>query len=295
MAKSSPYTAAGAALQKAEQNRAPTIADQLNHHRAFLDARLKQLGAWVRQGVDPRALVRFTLMDMQTNAKLRECTPMSIYLGLLACAVTGLEPGALKGEAYLVPFRNNRIGVTEATFIPGWKGLVKQMRRSREVIGVTANVVRGGDVFEMDLGTANTLVHRPSIGNEESGDVLGAYAIGRMAGGHNEVEWMPRTDLDKIRAINGDRSDAWKEWPDQMARKTPIRRLAKRMPLGGDYFVGLALEQAIDNGASQVDVLDVETDGAASKAIDQADVAPPGAVSPDEAREIEEAERKSNA
>ncbi len=294
MAKSTPYTQSGQALQRQADN---SPGEQLNRHKLFLEARMNQLTKWVRQGVAPEALVRFTLMDMSRTPKLRECTPQSIYLGLLACAVTGLEPGALKGEAYLVPFRNNRAGITEATFIPGWRGLVKQARRSREVIGIVANVVRAGDAFDIDLGTANTIMHKPCIplgegDNENSGDVIGAYAIATLANGHREIEWMGRRDLDKIRAI-GERkgSDAWKEWPDQMARKSPIRRLAKRLPLGSDYYVALALEQATDEDRSQVEVLDIETGGEATRSTDQAGAAPQSY----EDKEAEEAERALSA
>ncbi len=284
------YTKAGQALAK-QADDSPKA--QLANHKLFLQARAKQISTWVRQGVSAEALVRFTLMDMQTNAKLRECTQMSIYLGLLACAVSGLEPGALKGEAYLVPFRNK--GIYEATFIPGWKGLVKQARRSREVVGIVANVVMEHDTFDLDEGTANTVVHKPLLRGER-GPVIGAYAIARMATGHNEIEWIDRADLDKIAAIGISKgSPAWKEWGDQMARKSALRRLAKRLPLGADYYVSLALEQASDDGRSQAEVLDIETDGAASSAGASADMAPAAPEPETEEEEILRREREEAA
>jgi recombination protein RecT len=255
MADKHSYTKSGQALQTQHAN---TPAESIKRHKAFLDARMSQLGAWVRQGVRPEALMRFVLMDMSTNEKLRQCDPQSIYLGLLACAVTGLEPGALKGEAYLVPFAG------KATFIVGWRGLVKQARRSREVLGITANVVREADTFDLDLGTSNTIIHKPARG--QRGEVIGAYAVAVLEHGHREIEWMDREDLDAIEKVATSRgkSPAWKDWADQMQRKSPIRRLCKRLPLGSDYFVALALEQAHEDGAEQSTILDLETDGAAS-------------------------------
>ncbi len=260
MADRHSYTTSGKALQT-QHDTGPRA--QAERHQAFLKARYKQITKWVRYGVQPEALVRFTLHDMATNAKLRECTPESILIGLLACAASGLEPGALKGEAYLVPFRNK--GVMQATYIPGWKGLVKQVRRSREVVGITANIVRENDLFDIDEGTANTVIHKPLLRGER-GDVIGAYAIARTVGGHNEIEWMDRADLDKIRDMATKRGEsfAWSDWPDQMARKTPIRRLCKRLPMGADYFLSLALEQATDDGKEQKEVLDIFADDDAS-------------------------------
>ncbi len=252
--RQTPYTQSGKKLEEQQAN-SPTALVQ--SHRSFLEQRLPQINRWVTQGVKPEALVRFCLLDISENQKLRECTPQSIYLGLLACAVTGLEPGALKGEAYLVPFAG------KAQFMPGWKGLVKQARRSLEVEGIGANVVRERDTFELDLGTANTLVHRPA--KRDRGEVIGAYAIAKMKGGHFEIEWMDRDDLDAIQKVAESRgkSPAWSSWEDQMQRKSPIRRLCKRLPLGADYFVGLALEQADD----QASVLDMETSGEASRVV----------------------------
>jgi recombination protein RecT len=267
------YTQSGKALQTQQANTPNAI---IQRHKAFLDARMRQIQSWVREGVRPEALVRFTLMDMANNEKLRACTPDSIYLGLLACAVTGLEPGALKGEAYLVPFNNRDKGM-QATFIPGWKGLVKQARRSREIKGLVANVVRERDTFDIDLGTAKAIIHKPKLGREDDrGDVIGAYGIATLASGEHEIEWMDRADLDSIQKVAESRgkSPAWSGWQDQMQRKSVIRRLAKRLPLGSDYYVAMALEQAHDDGREQSEVLDIETDGAATKAQDQADAAP---------------------
>jgi recombination protein RecT len=255
MTKSTPYTQSGRALQTQHDTgpRAQTAA-----HNSFLQARIRQIGNWVTQGVKPEALVRFALLDLSTNDKLRACTPESIYLALLACAVTGLEPGALKGEAYLVPFGG------KAQFMPGWRGLVKQARRSREILGMAANVVREADTFDTDMGTANSLVHKPARNNR--GEVIGAYAIATMSGGHHEIEWLDRDDLDAIQKVaeSRGRSPAWKDWEDQMQRKSAIRRLAKRLPLGADYHVGLALERAADEGREQKDVLDMMAESGAS-------------------------------
>ena len=266
MAQRGDYTKSGQALVQQNQNSPESV---VRRHKSFLDARMGQIQRWVREGVRPEALVRFTLMDMSTNQKLRECTPDSIYLGLLACAVTGLEPGALKGEAYLVPFAG------KATFIPGWKGLVKQVRRSREVRGIAANVVRAKDTFDLDLGTNNSLIHKPAM-DSDRGDIIGAYAIATFTAGYHEIEWMDRSDLDRIQKVaeSRGRSPAWKDWADQMQRKSVIRRLAKRLPLGSDYYVALALEQAHDEDRSQAEILDIETEGAATHSEQQAAQAP---------------------
>lgn len=248
------------------------IRQQLGETQRYLDAKMPQLERWITGGVDPRALVRFAMLDMsaptRAGEKLRECSRESIYMSLLACAVTGLEPGALKGEAFLVPFAK------KAQFMIGWRGIVKQARRSRDIFGVTANVVFDHDTFELDLASGGPPVHRPLLrGNR--GEIIGAYAVATFASGHREVEWMDWEDLNAVKkvAIQRGASDAWKDWEDQMYRKAPIRRIAKRLPLGHDYYVGLAVERAHEDGKSDREVLDIVTDGEASKTEVQASAA----------------------
>jgi len=283
------YEASGRALQASNGDDSPSNA--IVRHKKFLDARATNMAKWVTQGVRPEALIRFALMDMDgpRGDRLRECTSQSIYLGLLACAVTGLEPGALRGEAYLVPYKNK--GVMEATFMPGWRGLVKQARRSRDVTAIGANVVFERDTFELDLGTANTIVHRPAL--RERGDIIGAYAIARLVGGGTEIEWMDRDDLNAVRRA-GSNGPAWTDWEDQMYRKAPIRRLCKRLPLGSDYYVALALEHAQDS-SEQARILDVATDGDGGRSREQSAAASEmeaQVLSQEEQREIAEQERK---
>lgn len=232
--------------------------DPIMQHRMFLDARMSRIGEWVTQGVRPEALVRFALMDMdgEKGEKLRSCTPQSVYLALLACAVTGLEPGSLRGEAFLVPYRNK--GVMEASFMPGWRGIVKQARRSREITEMWSNVVFENDEYDFDLGTARYLVHKPAKRNR--GEICGAYAIAKLAGGGFEIETMDMEDLEAVRNA-GANGPAWKDWPDQMYRKAPIRRLGKRLPMGADYFVALALENAASDLTAQRKVIEMHGSG----------------------------------
>lgn len=264
MSNRASYTQAGARMAQghaAKQEQVSLVSQQVNAHKAFLEARRQQLEKWVTGGVRPEALIRFALLDLQQSDKLRACDPASIYLGLLACAQTGLEPGALKGEAYLVPFGGR------AQFMPGWRGLVKMARRSREVKSISAEVVRDADTFSLQLGTAVSIAHSPAIAGER-GPVIGAYAVATLSHGAREVEWMDAEELAKIRRVAESRgkSPAWSQWESEMQRKSVIRRLCKRLPLGPDYYVASVIEQAHEEGQPVAGVLDVLTEGAATAA-----------------------------
>lgn len=263
------YDQAGQRMQEqAARDPMALVRQQVKVHQAFLAQRTDQLQRWIAAGIDPRALVRYAILDMSAPKadKLRACSPQSIYMGLLACAVAGLEPGALKGHAFLVPFKG------QAQYMAGWKGYVVQARRSFEVRAITPNVVFANDTFDLDLGGGMPPVHKPLLTGPR-GDIIGAYAVAKLVGSRDsvvsyEVEWMDRADLDGVRRAGprGDKeSDAWVNWEDQMWRKAPVRRIAKRLPMGADYYKGLAIEQAQDDGKNASDVIDVLTDGEATR------------------------------
>lgn len=290
------YEQSGQRMQE-QSNRDPMalVRQQVKVHQEFLQAREGQLQRWISASIDPRALVRYAILDMSSPKadKLRACTPQSIYMGLLACAVAGLEPGSLKGHAYLVPFKG------QAQYMAGWKGYVVQARRSLEVRSVSPNVVFANDTFDLDLGGGMPPVHKPAL-NGARGDIIGAYAVAKLVGSRDsivsyEVEWMDREDLDAVRKAGkrGEHeSDAWRDWPDQMMRKAPVRRIAKRLPMGGDYYRGLAIEQAQEDGKSAADVIDVFTEGEGTRTEVAAERSTSmrsqveGEIDPDEAAEI---------
>lgn len=272
MANRNDYVKSGQELQRqhdSKSNATTLVRQQMEQHQAFIKQRMEQLAKWCTHGLRPEALLRFCMLDLQQNEKLRLCDTGSIYLGLLACAQAGLEPGALKQEAFLVPFFDSKAKMYRATYIPGWRGLVKQARRSREVKNLYAQVVYEHDIFEPEFGTQPKIVHKPALSHR--GGIVGAYAVAQMSHGLYDPEFMDMEALDKIRAMGkrGDReSPAWSMGESEMYRKAPIRRLAKRLPLGGDYMASAAIEQAHEDGNPEVAtmILDLLTEGEASKA-----------------------------
>lgn len=260
------YEQSGRALQQApaQQNALATI----DSHKKFLAARRAKLGEWAANRVKPDAIERFILAEMADNDRLRACTPESVYIAFIACAVTGLEPGPLKGECYLVPYKNK--GVMEATFQRGYKGVIKMALRSRFVKSLRSNVVYEGDFFEVDDGSANRIIHKLNFGSRGK-DIIAAYAIAKLTNGEEVHEVMDRDDLDAVRKAGSD-SPAWKDWPDQMMRKAPIHRLGKFLQFDEAWHVANALDNArtIDE---QRRIIDVEASGEATAASTQAAIA----------------------
>lgn len=217
--------------------------------KRFLDARQKNLAAYAASRIKPDMLVRLALFEFSNNEWLRKCTPESIYRSLILSAQIGLEPSGIKGEAYLVPFKGT------CTLIPGWRGLVKLALRSRAVKRLNSFVVYERDAFKIYLGSEPRVEHEPYLGADR-GELLGAYAVAKMDNGEVDVEWMDVGELQKIKdnaakSRGGKPGPAYADWEEQMYRKAPIRRLAKRLPLGDDFFLAMKADELGETGEQE--------------------------------------------
>jgi recombinational DNA repair protein RecT len=111
-----------------------------------------------------------------------------------------------------------------------YQGLLKKVRNTGELVSISANVVYERDHFEYELGDDERIVHKPAIGDR--GKPVAAYAIAKLKSGGIEREVMDATAIRQVQAVSRATSDdgPWAKWPDEMARKTVIRRLYKRLP-----------------------------------------------------------------
>lgn len=160
---------------------------------------------------------------------LEKCTPQSIVRSCAAAAEVGLELGSPHGEAYLVPFKG------QCTMMIGYRGFVRLIRADQDVATVKGVLVREADVFEVDEGESR-IVHKWAKGDlNDRGAITHAYAIVRYKSGAVQFEVMDRIELDRIRttALSNSRGrpSPWNDHPEEMAKKCPIRRMAKVMNL----------------------------------------------------------------
>lgn len=64
----------------------------------------------------PERFTRIVLTALSSNPELQQCTPESFCGAMMTAAQLGLEPNTPLGQAYLIPYRNNRKGVVECQF-----------------------------------------------------------------------------------------------------------------------------------------------------------------------------------
>jgi len=124
-----------------------------------------------------------------------------------------------------VPYKGN------CQYIPMYQGLLRRFRRSGQFKWITANIVRKGEVFEHYIDeTGEHFKHVP--GDNDDTAIIKIYALALTKDGALFVTVIPIAEADRIRAFSkAQREDApWKLWPEEMYRKTALRRLSKVLP-----------------------------------------------------------------
>lgn len=188
------------------------------------------------------------LASMQ-NPALKECTQLSFFDSMMRVAETGLSLSRQSGEAYLVPFRDNKNGITNCTFMPGYRGLIKLSVQTGMVQSVDAVAVYDGEEFEyVEDETGAKIRHKPSLDDERVDSAIQyVYCRIHLVTGGRIVRVMNRAQVERIRASSKNKDGTpWKYYWGEMALKTVMKRGLKVIPQSVSDKASRILEHAID-------------------------------------------------
>jgi recombination protein RecT len=174
--------------------------------------------------------IRTTLTAVQMNPELLSADRRSLLGACMKAAQDGL---LLDGrEAAPVIFRTKE--GPKVQYMPMVGGILKKIRNSGELASISAHVVYDKDQFKYTLGDNENIEHTPSL-DANRGKPLAVYAIAKTKDGAIYREVMSVADVEKVRQSSKAKDTGpWASWWDEMARKTVIRRIAKRLPSSAD-------------------------------------------------------------
>lgn len=186
---------------------------------------------------------RTVMTAVTQNPDLIQADRTSLMLSCIKAASDGLLPDGR--DAALVIFNAKGkdaagadVWMKKVQYLPMYAGIIKKVRQSGEIASVVSHVVYQCDKFEYVLGDEERVVHEPYMGIEERGKIIAAYAIARLKDGTTVREVMTFQDIEKVRRTSKSGADKdtgapkgiWRDWYEEMARKTVFRRLAKWLP-----------------------------------------------------------------
>ena len=230
--------------------KAMTIVDQVNTIEHYLETNKvkikKALGKWMTMD----KMLMLVVNSIRRNPTLAQCSPISIYSCIMQSAQLHLPPDDMRGLAYLVPYWNSKKNCYEAQFMPGYKGLVSLAKDSGEVKNVYSRVVYDKEKFEIEEGLEPRLIHVPLPPAERGGN-RGTYTVVEFKDGNKEFTFMWEEDIQKIRKRSkASDNGPWISDPDEMRKKTTIRRAMKTRDLSPALNKAVALDELIDTDVS---------------------------------------------
>ncbi len=203
--------------------------------------------------LSPERMARIAVNAVSRDAKLLQCTPISVLRCVMQAGSMGLEPGGPLGDSFLVPFRDKKTGTMICTLIVGYKGLISLARRSGQVLSIEAHAVYGKDHWSFRRDQDGTFFSHVPSEEQDPGPLLRVYGVARLKDTPlAAIEVMPRREVDAImRATQSQGAyGPWKDHFSEMCRKTVVRRLSKYLPMSVEFADALDREDRIEKGLS---------------------------------------------
>lgn len=204
------------------------------------------------------------------SASLQECEPNSvIFAGVKATALDlPLDPNL--GFAYVIPFRNNKAGKTEAQFQIGYKGFVQLAIRSGQFRTINVRGVRDGELVGEDFisGEMRFTARREPMTEGEK--YVGYLAFFELTNGFRKMDYWTAEQIEthakrysqtySSRHDYIQKSSKWTTDFDAMAKKTVLKLLlSKYAPLSVEMQQAIVSDQSILGGDNSVRYADNET------------------------------------
>ena len=174
--------------------------------------------------MDEWKFISVAKLTLNQNPKLLQADRNSLMQTFMRAAQDGLY---LDGkEAAAVQYGQS------VQYIPMVEGVIKVLHNSGLIKTISAEVVYENDCFEYELGSNPHVKHIPLLVGDR-GNRICVYCYVQTANDGEYIEIMNMDDVNKCKQQAKGASSPhspWVKWFDQMAKKTVIHRIAKRLP-----------------------------------------------------------------
>jgi recombination protein RecT len=238
--------------QGAESNKgkALTIAQRALTIQDVLHKNADKIRAALPKHITVEKMLSVVMNSIRRNPRIAECTPISVFDCVMTSAQLGIPPDDIRGLAYIIPFNNTKKGVMEAQLMPGYKGFIHLAKESGEVKNIRSKVVYEKERFDIQEGTDPRLTHIP-LPPAERGKPIGAYTVVELEDGVKDFTFMWEDDIQAIRKRSkAANAGPWVTDPDEMRKKTTIRRDMKMRDLSPKMNTAVALDELMDTEKS---------------------------------------------
>lgn len=231
----------------------------------WLNERKTYFAAALPRHISEGQFIQAALTAMYKTPALQKCTPESLMIALMQCAKFGLDPDGV--HSAIVPYGK------DAKFVPMYMGYIELMYRSGMVESVVFDHVYDTDRWRYNQAQRppDDFEHEPDLLGRHKGAPILAYAFAWMKGGaRSQIVFLNRQQAEQIRDDHskayqlaerkrrenaehfrnnpdwGKYNSTWHTDFDAMWLKSPVRRLAKRVPTSPEIRELLKIDDELD-------------------------------------------------
>ena len=196
-----------------------TTFDLVNNQESFFNnVNESQIVSWSKES-------QFAIQSLQNNdymQKIAMGNPASLQNAIINVASIGISLNPANKHAYLVP-RDGRICLDVS-----YMGLMSLAVRSGSISWGQAKLVHENDVYENN-GIDKAPTHKQKTFGDK-GKIIGAYCTVKLPSGDYLTEEMDIDALNKVKQSSKAANGPWKTYPEEMMRKTVVKRGSKYWP-----------------------------------------------------------------
>lgn len=252
-------------------------ANPIAEFRSLMEGGMRaEIAKALPKDIDPDRFIRTTITAVQMNPDLLNADRRSLLAACMRAAQDGLLPDGREAvlNIYNTKVKDRETGrdawVQMVQFLPMVRGLLKCMRNSGEIAHIDAAAVYAKDHFRFTRGDDPRIEHEPYLGEDDPGPVVAAYMIVKLRNGEIHREVMSKRDIEKVRAASkSPDGPGWRNWYDQFAIKSVLKRGAKLLPSSSDR-----LDRVIDHDNEAMGFDGFNQRGADATALMQQQAAP---------------------
>ena len=196
------------------------------------------------------------------DTKLQACEPVTLMYAALKATALRLPLDPNLGQAYIIPYKNNREHKTEAQFQIGWKGFIQLAIRSGQFQAINTTEIREGELQGYNLMTGEVNVQ--AVPDRENKPVVGYLAYFKLTNGFAKSLYMTAEEIEQhatrySQSYRGKYKDSslWATDKDAMAKKTVLKLLLNRFaPLSVDMQRAVQADQSVLHGDGKLNYVD---------------------------------------
>ena len=193
---------------------------------------------------------QFALQSLQKNdylAKVASNSKHTLQNAIINIAAIGISLNPVLKHAYLVP-RDKQV-VLDISYM----GLLHLAIKSGSIVFGQAKLVYKADQYE-NCGIDRPPLHRSDTFGEK-GPIVGCYCTVKLPSGDYLTEEMDIQELNKIRNASSTKAggnNPWTKWPEEMMRKSVVKRAAKYWPVSERMAVATDYLNQVEGNAENI-------------------------------------------